>query len=75
MNGNGTGGAKPRARRRAVVDISLCAACGACEAICPRGAIAVWRGSYARVDESRCVGCGMCARECPASTVRVEAVA
>ena len=73
MNGDGKG-ARPRAKRRAVVDTSGCVACGACEAICPRGAIAVWRGSYARVDAARCVGCGLCARECPASTIRLEEV-
>ncbi len=62
-----------KTRRHAVVDRSLCAACGACQDICPRGAITVWRGSFATVDAARCVGCGLCARECPASIIRLEA--
>ena len=64
---------KPFVKRKAVPDKSACAACGACEAVCPRGAIKVWKGSYSVVDESLCVGCGLCARECPASIIKIEA--
>ena len=63
---------KTSARRKAVPDIGLCAACGACEAVCPRGAIKIWKGSYSVVDESLCVGCGLCARECPASVIAIK---
>lgn len=59
-------------KRRAVVDTPLCVACGACAEACPRGAIAVWRGSYSVVDDALCVGCGLCAKECPASVIRIE---
>ena len=61
------------AKRRAVVNRGICAACGACEAVCPRGAIHVWRGSFSVVEDSLCVGCGRCARECPASAIGIEA--
>lgn len=61
------------AKRKAVPDKESCAACGACEAVCPRGAVKVWKGSYSVVDESLCVGCGLCARECPASIITIEA--
>lgn len=60
------------AKRHAVPDRQLCAACGACMAVCPRGAITVWKGSYSVVDEALCVGCGRCAKECPASVIRIE---
>ena len=59
--------------RQAVVDISICAACGSCMDICPFGAIAVYRGSYARVNAEICRGCGKCAQTCPASAISLEA--
>lgn len=58
-------------KRKAVVDISLCVFCGACAKVCPRGAIAVYKGMYARVDTALCIGCGLCARTCPASVIEV----
>lgn len=58
-------------KRKAVVDISLCVSCGACAKVCPRGAIAVYKGMYARVDTELCIGCGLCARTCPASVIEV----
>ena len=56
-----------QSKRHAVVDTSLCVACGACMEVCPRGAITVWKGSYSVVDDA------LCAKECPASVIRVEA--
>lgn len=61
-----------QSKRHAVVDTTLCVACGACMEVCPRGAIAVWKGSYSVVDDALCIGCGLCAKECPASVIRVE---
>lgn len=58
--------------RHAVVDIAVCVACGTCEDVCPRGAIHIYQGQYAKVQEERCVGCGKCAQECPASLIKVE---
>lgn len=51
------------------VDSSICAACGACAAVCPKDAISVWKGCYAVVDTGTCLGCGLCARICPAGAV------
>ena len=59
--------------RHAVVDIAACVACGTCEDVCPRGAIHIYQGQYAKVQEERCVGCGKCAQECPASLIQVDA--
>lgn len=45
-----------------------CTYCGACTAVCTRGAIALTdrlRGSEARIDSAKCVSCGACTRECP----------
>jgi ferredoxin len=58
--------------RHAVVNIAACVACGTCEDVCPRGAIHIYQGQYAKVQEERCVGCGKCAQECPASLIKVE---
>ena len=58
--------------RHAVVDIAACVACGTCEDVCPRGAMVIYQGVYAKVQEERCVGCGKCAQECPASLIQVE---
>ena len=63
-----------RIKRRAVVDGSLCVACGCCAKVCPLGAISVFRGIAAQVDTSRCVGCGRCAKECPASVIEIREV-
>ena len=63
-------GAKPK--RYAMVDREHCAACGACEAVCPRGAISVWQGRFSVVDGALCVGCGRCSAECPASAISME---
>ena len=49
-----------------------CVACGQCAAVCPRGAIRVWRGVAARVEAGLCVGCGLCAAACPAAVITLE---
>jgi len=59
-------------KRIAVPDASACAACGSCMDVCPRGAIRVFRGSYAVVDDARCVGCGRCSSVCPAGVIVME---
>ena len=58
-------------KRLSVVDIGLCVSCGACAKVCPRGAIGVYKGMYAKVDAAKCIGCGLCARTCPASVITV----
>lgn len=59
-------------KKIAVVNEALCAACGACEEVCPRHAIRVVQGVTARVNAERCVGCGRCARTCPADNISME---
>ena len=56
-------------KRYAVVEESRCVACGACENVCPRGAIRVKKGCFAKVDKDKCVGCLLCAKTCPAGVI------
>ena len=58
-------------KKIAVIDRSICVACGVCVKTCPKGALSVHRGCYAQVDE-KCVGCGLCAKECPAGCITVK---
>lgn len=45
-----------------------CKGCGACEAICPAGAIHVKNGK-ALLDKSKCIGCAECIAACPAAAL------
>ena len=65
---------KKRNRRKAWVEESLCVACGCCQKVCPKGAISIWKGVFAKVEEEKCVGCGKCAKECPASVIQMKEV-
>ena len=42
--------------------------------VCPKKAIAVYKGMYARVEEALCIGCKKCAKECPASIIEMQEV-
>ncbi len=52
----------------AVIDQSLCSACGECAAVCRYDAIPVIDGRYV-VDAISCEGCGYCARVCPVEAI------
>lgn len=54
----------------AVVDRDKCIACGACQGICPTGAISV--REIARVDPMRCMGCGQCVAQCPQEAIALQ---
>ena len=58
-------------KKLAVVDQNICVACGVCLKTCPKGAISIYRGCFARVDEGKCVGCSLCAKACPAGCIAV----
>ena len=59
-------------KKLAAVNCKVCVACGVCMKACPRGAIDIYRGCYARVAEDRCVGCGLCAKACPAGCLEIR---
>ena len=53
----------------ALCDRELCTGCGACAAVCPRGAITMKADGpglyYPDIDKEKCVDCGLCSRTCP----------
>lgn len=56
-------------KKLAVIDRSICVACGVCVKGCPRSAISIHRGCYAMVNADKCVGCGLCGSTCPAGCI------
>ncbi|MDO5410676.1 MAG: 4Fe-4S binding protein [Lachnospiraceae bacterium] len=60
------------AKKYALIKKENCVACGACQNECPKEAVAVWKGCYAKTDLERCVGCGRCAKVCPAAAISIE---
>lgn len=64
-----------RASSIAALDARLCVSCGSCEKVCPRAAIRVYKGVYARVDAALCIGCRKCVAACPASIIHMQEVA
>lgn len=61
-------------KKRAIININQCVACGVCMRKCPIGAIKILQGCYALVDSTKCVGCGQCMKACPASVIKIEEV-
>ena len=51
-------------KRFAVVNEDRCVSCCACTHVCPRQAISIYKGCFARVDRERCIGCGLCMKNC-----------
>lgn len=60
------------AKRIAFVDKNRCVACGVCIKACPKSAISVHRGCYAKVEDTKCVGCGLCVKACPVGCIEVK---
>jgi len=54
----------------AVVDPQSCVGCGACEEVCPAGAIAVHE--IARIDRAKCTGCARCIAACPHRAIALK---
>jgi electron transport complex protein RnfB len=46
-----------------------CIACQACVRACPQKAIAMDRGTLAKIDYSLCDNCGICVTKCPVKTI------
>jgi len=54
-------------RYHAVVDASLCTACGLCLDTCPVDAITL--GDVSEIETKLCIGCGLCAANCPEKAI------
>lgn len=54
-----------------MVDQNKCIGCGACEGICPVGAIAVTNGK-AQIDSEKCIKCGSCENICPVEAITIQ---
>lgn len=59
-------------KRKAIVDMDLCVACGSCVKVCPLQIISIEQGVFAKIDTEKCVGCGKCAKTCPASVINIK---
>lgn len=51
-----------------VVPQNICSGCGACEALCPKGAIKMVKNKdgflVPEVDQEKCINCGICLKKC-----------
>lgn len=61
-------------KKMATLPTKDCVSCGCCEKVCPKNAIEVYNGIYAKIDESLCIGCGICAKACPANIISIKEV-
>lgn len=61
-------------KKIATLSKNACVSCGCCESACPKNAIEVYNGIYAKVDEDRCIGCGLCKKACPADIITIKEV-
>jgi ferredoxin len=55
------------------LDIDACVGCGSCEAVCPRGVLAVEKGKAHVVARDDCIECGACALNCAPGAISVKA--
>ena len=61
-------------KKTAILATNSCVSCGCCENACPKDAIAVYNGIYAKVAQSLCIGCGLCVKACPADIISLKEV-
>ena len=61
-------------KKKAIVNINECVACGSCAKVFPLNIITIEQGVFAKINSDKCVGCGKCAKVCPASVIEVQKV-
>ena len=62
---------KRTTKKKAMVLLEECVACGCCQKVCPRQAISIYKGMFAAVAEDLCIGCGLCHKVCPADVIAI----
>ena len=60
--------------KKACVETKSCVACGVCRKACPKQAVSIYKGCFAKVDETLCIGCRMCEKKCPAGAIKVREI-
>ena len=49
-----------------------CIGCGACEGVCPVGAIKIADDGKSQIDDSICIKCCTCEGICPVEAIKIE---
>jgi len=58
--------------KKAIISKKDCIACGCCTKTCPKNAITIENGCFAKVDHDLCIGCRLCKKNCPTSAITME---
>ena len=54
-----------------MVNKSKCIGCGACESVCPVGAIKLDANGKSEIDTNVCIKCGACENLCPVEAIKI----
>lgn len=59
------------AKKLSQINKNNCVACGACCKVCPKSAILIYKGCYAKIKPDICIGCGLCEKICPSNAIKI----
>lgn len=55
-----------------MVNKDKCIGCGACESVCPVGAIKLDANGKSEIDTNICIKCGACENLCPVEAIKIS---